>query len=187
MTEITIQSDKTGALGKVLGSDGRMNVSSRSDGRGYYNSRDSGQTYSLVFSHPLSAAGQYSMYFKNNSTTKDFILTDIDIHSDLGARLKLWFVTGTAGDGVAVVPTNLNRGSNNDADATALEDGAGTAISGLTGDAMIDFMSVPADGSETLLMHDRVRLGQGDAIAIEMDEATSGTPDVWGTMFGYFE
>ncbi len=187
MTEITYQNDVHGSLQRTQGSDGRLNVSSRTDGRGYYNSRDLGQSYSVSFSHPLSAAGEYSFYFKNNSTSKHFVVSDLDIHSDLGGRFKLWFVTGTGGDGVSVTPTNLNRNSNNDADATVLEDGAGTTISGLTQDGLVDFMGVSADGGDRILVNDRIRLGQGDAIALEMDEATSGTPDVWGTMIGYFE
>lgn len=187
MTEITYQNDQSGSLQRTQGSDGRLNASSRSDGRGYYNSRDQGQMFSVPFTHPLSANGQYTVYFKNNSTTKDFVLSDIEVHSDLGARMKLWFVTGTAGNGVAVIATNLNKNSNNDADATAVEDGGGTAISGLTTDGLIDNMMVGPNGHEALAIGDRIRLGQGDAIAIEMDEAVSGTPDLIGALFGYFE
>jgi hypothetical protein len=187
MTEITYQNDVTGSVQKARGSDGRLNVSSRGDGRAYYNSRDKGQCYSVSFEHPLSAAGEYSLYFQNNSTDKDFVVSGVEIHSDLGARLKVWFVTGTAANGVAVTPVNMNRSSNNDASASVLNDGGGTAISGLTQDGLIDFLGLGPTSGDRLLIEDLVRLGQGDAIAIEMDEAVSGTPDIWGTLSGYFE
>ena len=48
-------------------------------------------------------------------------------------------------------------------------------------------MKVGIDGHEELRLDDRVRLGQNDAIALEVDAVTSGTPLVFGVLFGYFE
>jgi len=181
------EDDVTGYLARVKGSDGRANVSSRSDSRGYYVSRDRQLAFSACFSHPTSAAGQYSFYFKNTSSTKDFVVSTIGLNSDLGAQIKLWRVSGTAANGVTLTPTNENLSSSVTADATCLEDGAGTAISGLTNENLLDYALIPVDGVRELLADDRVRLSQNEAIAIEVDAVTSGTPLVFGRMAGFFE
>ena len=185
--EIGFENDVTGAQSRAKGSDGRLNVSARTDSRGYYISRDAGQAYSSVFSHTASAAGEYSFYFQNTSTTLDFVVSAIGLNSDLGAYCKLFHVTGTVAGGTAITPTNMNKDSNNDAAGTALEHANSTAISGLTTAGIIDYVNIPIQGHEELRLDDRVRLGQNDAIAIEVDAVTSGTPLVFGVMFGYFE
>ena len=185
--EIGFENDVTGAQSRAKGSDGRLNVSSRSDSRGYYVSRDAEQSYSMVFEHTASANGQYSFYVKNTSTTSDFVISAVGVNSDLGANCKLWFVTGTAGDGVTCTPVNTNKSSAKDAELTCLHDGGGTTISGLSTAGVIDYVKVGVDGHEELRLDDRVRLGQNDAIALEVDAVTSGTPLVFGVMFGYFD
>lgn len=185
--EIGFENDVTGAQSRAKGSDGRLNVSSRTDSRGYYISRDSEQAYSIVFSHPTSANGQYSVYIKNTSTSKTFVVSSAGLNSDLGADCKLWFVTGTAANGTSITAVNTNKASAKDAELTVLDDGGGTAISGLTTAGCIDSVKIPIEGHEELRLDDRVRLGQNDAIAIEVDNVTSGTPNVFGVVFGYFE
>ena len=164
----------------------RLNTSSRSDNRAYYNSRDEGQTYSMVYSHPSAADGQYSFYLQNTSTDKTLVVSSIGLNADDLAKFKLCYVTGTAANGVAVVPVNLNRASANDAICTAISDEGGTAISGLTTDGCIDTASVVVNGHEEFRLGDKLRLGQNDAIALEMDAGTS-TPDCYGVVFFYFE
>jgi len=185
--EIQYEDDVLGFLSTVKGSNGRMNSSSRSDSRGYYNSRDVKQTYSFSYDHTASAAGQYSFYFKNTSSTKEFVLSHIGINSDLGGKIKLWRVSGTAGDGVTITPPNSNLSQSQTADATVLHDGGGTAISGLTQVSCLDYLLVGIDGHEEFRTDDRVRLSQNEAIALEVDAVTSGTPHVFGAVFGYFE
>jgi len=186
-TEIQYTSDNTGALEKAKGSDSRINVSSRSDSRSYYNSRDKGQAYSIVFDMQSAAAGEHVAYFVNTSTTGlVFVVDAIGVNSAEASRIKLWFVSGTAAAGNELTPTNLNRNSANAATATAREGGsAATGITGLTEEALIDYAYVQATGHEELRLADRVRLGQNDAIAIEYDEGTTG--DVSGVIFGFFE
>ena len=187
MTEITFQNDKTGALERAHGSDGRLNVSSRSDTHGYYISRAQAQSYSLVCDHTNAAVGEYSMYLQNTSTTGlDLVVSSIGINSTTAAIFKLWFVTGVAGDGATITPTNLNKSSSNDAAATALESAAGTSISNLTTDGIIDVASLSAGAHEELRLGDRLRLGQNDAIAIEFENA-SGTEEGFGVCFFYYE
>jgi hypothetical protein len=187
MARLEYKNDRTRALEEAEGSDGRLNVSSRSDDRSYYNSRDEGQTYSMTFEHPAAADGQYSFYLQNTSTSKALVIASIECNSDNIARLKLWQVTGTAANGVSLIPHNLNFSSSNDALVTALHDGGGTAISGLTAAGIaIDQVSVAANGHENMQLKDRLRLGQNDAVALEMDTGTS-TPLIFGVIFFYFE
>ncbi len=182
------ENDKSGAVESVRGSDNRMNVSARSDQRAYYNSRDEKQCYTMVWSHPAAAAGQYGLYLRNTSGDKEIVISSIGINSDTAdVRIKLHFVTGTAADGVLVTPVNLNKASSNAADAIARDDGAGTTISGLTSAGVIDYLILNADGHEEMRLSDRVRLGQNDAIALELDEGGGGTADVFGVVFFYFE
>jgi len=187
MARIDYKNDRTRASEEAEGSDGRLNVSSRADNRAYYNSRDEGQCYTMTFDHTAAADGQYSFYLQNTSTDKTLVVSSVGVNATNIARLKLWQVTGTAADGVARAPKNTNLTSPNDAAATALHDGGGTPISGLTvsGDE-VDDVQLSANTHEELRLSDRVRLGQNDAIALEMDTGTS-TPGIFGVIFFYFE
>ena len=188
MARIEYKNDVTRSLEEAEGSDGRLNVSSRSDERAYYNSRDEGQTYTMTFDHASAADGQYSFYLQNTSTDKTLVVSSVGLNATNIARLKLWHVTGTAANGVARVPHNTNFASPNDAAAsTALHDGGGTAISGLTtGGIEIDDIQISANGHDEFRLLDRLRLGQNDAIALEMDLGTS-TPTIFGVIFFYYE
>lgn len=185
MARIEYTNDKTKGTEEAQGSDGRLNVSARSDDRAYYNSRDEGQCYTMVFDHQGAVAAEYSAYLKNTSTTKDLVITNITLNAVQAARIKLWFVTGTAAGGTVKTPVNLNKASNNDAAADGRQGDSGDAITGLTTDGQIDFVFVGAAGHEEFHLGDRVRLGQNDAIAIEYDEGTTG--DFGGAIYGYFE
>ena len=95
--EIQYTSDRTGSVEKMQGSDGRANVSSRSDSRGYYNSRDEGQAFAIPFDFQSATAGEYGAYVKNTSSTgKTLVISGIGANSVEASRIKLWFVTGTA-------------------------------------------------------------------------------------------
>ena len=185
--EIQFTSNQTGSLEKMTGSDGRASVSSRTDSRSYYNSRDKGQAYSIPFDFQSATAGEFGGYFKNASTNgKIFVVDSIGVNTVEASRIKLWFVSGTAAGGTNLIPTNLNRASGNAATSTAMEGAsAATGITGLSSDALIDIVYVTATGHEEFRLDDRLRLAQNDAIAIEYDEGTAG--DMSGVIFGYFE
>jgi len=184
---VEFKNDRTRAHEEMEGSDGRANVSSRSDKRSYYNSRDKGQTYSMAFDFQDAAAGEFAAYWKNTSTNGlDLVIDAVGFNCVEAARVKLWFVTGTAAGGTALTPVNLNKNSGNDATATAMEGGsASTGITGLTTDGLIDFAYCGALGHEQFRLNDRVRLGQNDAIAVEYEEGTTG--DCSGVVFGFYE
>ena len=186
MGEINYKNDRTRACEVAEGSDGRLNVSSRSDTRSYYISRDEGGAYSVPFDFQSATAGEFGCYWKNSDTAKTLVIDSIGVNSVEASRVKLWFVTGTAGGGTSLTPTNLNKMSGNASQSISMEGGsASTGITGLTTAELIDFIYVPALGHEEFRLQDRVRLGQNDAIAIEYDEGTTG--DLSGVVFGFFE
>ena len=96
MARIEYVNSVTGSIQEARGTDNRLSVSSRTDSRSYYRSRDDGQAYSLVFDHQSAAAGEYSVYWQNTSTTMALVIDAIGFNAVQNARIKLWEVTGTA-------------------------------------------------------------------------------------------
>ena len=190
--ELLYQDDKTGGDARVRGSDNRLNSSSRSDSRGYYNSRDAGQAYSVVFDFQSAANTEYGAYWQNQHPDGlQLVISAIGVNAAQNARIKLHYVTGTAAGGTSVTPVNENRTSPNVAAAssivTAMEGAsATTGITGLTSIGVQDFVAVLADGHEEFRLDDRVRLGVGDAIALQYFEGAAGG-DFFGVIFGYYE
>ena len=136
-------------------------------------------------------AGEYVAYWRNASSDKILVVSSVGVNALLAARIKLNYVTGTAAGGTELTPVNLNKASSraapDDSVVMAMEGGAAaTGVTGLTADGEIEFLFVGADGHEEFHLSDRVRLGQNDAIGVEVDEIAS-TGDVFGTMFGFYE
>lgn len=182
---IEFRNDVTNAKEDTQGSDGRLNVSSRTDGRRYYNSRDRGQTYSMVWEFATAASTEYAAYLKNTSTDKTLVISSIGLNAEVATRFQLDTVTGTA-VGTAITPFNTNTAAEHAASVTALEGAsAGTGITGLTIDQKIDQAWVQATGHEEFRLNDTVRLKQNQAIAIQTLETAGG--DVAGVIFFYFE
>lgn len=183
---LDFKNDRTRALEEMEGSDGRANVSSRSDSRSYYNSRDRGQTYAIAFDFQSAEPGEFGCYVKNTSSTLDLVVAGIGINAEQNSKIKLHYVTGTAAAGNELTPVNMNSGSNNAADCLVREGGsAATGITGITSAGLLDFAYVVANGHEEFRVQDRLRLGQNDALAIEYDEGTGG--DFSGVLFCFFE
>ena len=192
--KIEFTSDKTGSLEEARGSDRRLNVSSRSDSRSYYNSRDQELMFALTFEMAVPIATEYVAYWRNASPDKTLVISDVGVNVDtvVGARLKLNFVTGVAIEGAELTPVNMNKASSkaapDDAVVMAMQGGTfATGIGGLTADGQIDFIAVELMGHGEFHLNDRVRLGQNDAIGIEVDELDGTAGDVWGAIFGYYE
>jgi hypothetical protein len=181
MTTITFPDDVTGAIQIAHGSDGRLNVSSRSDERIYYNSRDEGQTYIWTSFDSAAAADEYSIYLQNTSTSKNLIIKDIRLSPGVAMTFKIATVTGTAG-GSAITGYNLNRNSGNDASANAWGD---AAVTGLTEAQVITTEMVSALTTKEIDFHDALILGQNDNIAVECDVNAGGL--VYIQIIGYFE
>lgn len=186
MPKIQFKNDNTRALEEAEGSDGRLNTSTRSDSRGYYNSRDKGQMYSMAWDMQDASAGEFVMYLKNTSATLDIVITGVGFNAEQNSKCKMSVVSGTASDGNEITPVNLNLGSNNAADCIAREGGsAANGIAGITEVGLIDLAYVQANGHEEFRISDRLRLVQNTAIAIEYDEGVTG--DCSGVIFFFFE
>jgi hypothetical protein len=189
--KVKFSNDVTNAEEEARGSDGRLNVSSRQDSRAYYNSRDNQLTFSLVFEMSAAATGEYVVYWRNASPDKELVITSAEVFAGEEARAKLWFVTGTAAGGTELTPVNLNKGASraapDDATVMAMEGNASTPISGLSTAGLIDIVGIPgaSDGRE-FHMVDALRLGQGDAIAIEAEDIAT-TIAVYGQITGFYE
>lgn len=99
---------------------GRLNVSSRSDQRIYYISRDDGQSY--VWAPPTynGAAADTVLLVKNNGVIPLYI-HEIWLSSDVDTRWVIHLPTTnvTVAGAATIVGVNLNTGSNNVADAVA--------------------------------------------------------------------
>jgi hypothetical protein len=186
MARIEFKNDKTRAFEETEGSDGRLNVSSRIDSRRYYNSRDEGNVYSFVYNFEAAASTEFAFYIKNISTDKTLVISSVGMNSEVAARLCLNFVTGTAASGTLVTPSNSNKTSPHSASVIAMEGAAAsTGITGLTDVGKIDLAWVQATGHEELRLDDAIRLGQNDAIALNVLETGGG--DVGGVVWFYFE
>ena len=183
--KIQFTSDKTGSEEQMKGSDGRANVSSRSDSRAYYNSRDESEEFSLSWDDASSEAGDFILYWKNADTTgRQLVISIIDFNSENAGSFKLHTVTGTAAAGATVVPFCSNRAAPKSAQAVAME-AAGTPISGLTSVGVHTHVGVGASCGREWDISDTVRIGQDGAIAIEYEQGTTGR--TWGTILAYYE
>lgn len=144
----------------------RLDVSSRSASREYYESRDTGQVYTVISIDATAVANEETMYVQNTSTSKDMIIEKITIGADVLSQWRIKFVTGTAAGGSALTPVNLNKGSSNTAAATCRGDGA---VTGLTDDGDITIIRIDADSHDEIGFDEALRLGQDDAIAVECE------------------
>lgn len=171
----------TGSQVGISPTGNRFNVSSRSDDRIYYISRDNGKAFTAT-STDTAAADEYNFYFKNTSTSEKFYVHSITVGSAAVARFKVATVTGVGGTAGAIAVTNLNVSSPNVAAATCLGNGA---VSDLTEAGVVATASVPLSGSVTIPFFDSFVLGQGDQFAVETDITAGATVHI--TMLGYYD
>ena len=175
MTRIQYINDRSGSFQETHGSDSRLNVSSRSDSRFFYVSRDNGQAYTLRIEDDDAAANDLVAYLRNNSKDKRLYITDIHLNSENAATFKLAFGDSVAPTGTSVSPVNLNRSSSNDADATAFGNGA---VGGVAADTFFATVRVAAGGFEEWGSQDALILGQNDNIVIEYDTGSTGDIEI---------
>ena len=183
MAQIQFPSDVTGAHETMHGSDGRANVSSRTDARVYYNARDIGRVFTMSFDDIDAAAGDYVAYLQNNDTNgRQLVVHKYQFANTVTGAVKVSFVTGTAAGGSTITPVNTNKGSSLSASATAL---GNSALTGLTEAGVIEVIGLPTTGDHTSTADDIIRLGQNDAIAIEWDRGANTILE--GTIVFFYE
>lgn len=151
----------------------RLNVSAKNADRIFYASRDFGSAYNLVAESGSVAAGAYTLYLKNDSSTQNLFVSVIEFHSVEATKWKIWEVSGTAAGGTTNVPAELNIGKSIPAPVTAI-DSSGGAITGLTQVTQLGTHRNEALGDSEMDFGGAMILGPGDAIAIEMDTGTTG-------------
>ena len=113
-------------------------------------------------------AGDTIMLVKNTSSTTNLIIEKILVSSDTTTEIVIHFPKDTTLAGTEVTGVNLNRSSNNTAEAIAYRDETGNTQGNIMGSAMVmanTTVFIPMDGA--------VVLGIGDEIAV--DFVTAGT------------
>ena len=150
----------------------RLNVSAKTGPRYFYASRDFGLGFNAVYDSQTVAAGEYSAYLKNDSTTRNMFINHIEFHAAENVKWKVWEVSGTAASGETVTPANLNLASGIPAEATAMA--GDTAITGLTQVKQIGSHRSEALSDSGMDYEGALILGPGKAIAIEYDTGTTG-------------
>ena len=191
--KIKFSNDVTNAEEEARGSDGRLNVSSRSDARAYYNSRDEGLTFSTVFDMSAVATDEFFAYWRNASPTLTLVITSISVWGGEAMSFKLHFMDAVAATGgTEVVPTNLNAASAksapDDSVVMCMKGATSTPITGTASAALIARVGMPAIQEEAHfdIPGDVIRLGQNNAIGLEAEEVAT-TIDVDAVIIGYYE
>ncbi len=151
--------------------DHRLNSSAKTNPRIYYVSRDNGLAFILTSVDADAVAGDYILYLKNTSATRNIYIKRVAFGAVNAAMWKSWVVTGTAAGSSALSPTNINLTSGRTADATCRGNGA---VSGLTATSLLDVHRTVAAEHDHSQWEDALILGTGDAIAIEYDTGTTG-------------
>ncbi len=143
-------------------------------------SREEQRSFNVVFSGPTMTDGQYVAYIKNTSTTRNMHiwLTRCGAEGTAPIIWKIHSVTGTAANGVAVTPINLNLSSGLTAEATTIGDQGGTAISGLTSEGVVAQFRHANQASFDVPFHGTLILGPGNAIAVEADDGSVTASEV---------
>lgn len=161
-----------------VSSTNRLNVSSKSNPRMYYNSRV-GEAFSFISKYS-AADGDQVIYFRNDNQDKNFVVTGIWVSSDNAGTFDFQKVTGT-GAGTSIDGRQLNFTSGNTANATAL---GNAAVTGLNVEYIFaeircpQTATVPADFSSALI------LGKNNAIAVKYNGTAGNVSVVIG---GHFE
>ena len=190
MSRVHYLNRKDSTPGEARGSDGRVDTSARIDGRRYYNSRDKGETFTLIFSDANCTVGDFSVYLKNTKTDgKHMVISSASINGDTASAFEFNKVSGTPGGGnVVATPFNMNpAGFTNTANvlANTVVDSDASPITGLSSDAIIDNINVVAGGHEEFRFLDSLRIGPDQAIGIRNKIGTGVS--CFGVIFFYFE
>jgi len=150
----------------------RLNVSAKTAPRSFYASRDFGLAYNAVYDEITGAAGDYVMYLKNTSSSRNLFIGHIEFHSVENVKWKVWEVTGTAAAGSTVTPSNFNLQSGIPAEASAMN--GDTPITGLTNAKQLGTHRSQALGDSEMDFQGALLLGPNKAIAVEYDSGVTG-------------
>lgn len=159
----------------------RLNVSSKTNPRTFYASRDEGQTYNAISIDSSADAGDYIWYLKNTSATRNLYIKHLEFHSQNATKWAVYEVTGTP-VGTSITPSNLNLGSSNLAETDCYGNGA---ITGLTNVKLVGTHRNDALGEGEMSYEDALILAPNSAIAVQYVNGTTGEAEIDG--FFHFE
>ena len=191
--KIKFSNDVTNAEEEARGSDGRLNVSSRSDDRAYYNSRDEGLTFSVVHTMASVATDEFFSYWRNASADKTLVIRSVTVWGGEPMSFKLHLMdTVAATGGTEVVPSNMNgasaKAAPDDSVVMCMQGNATTPITGAASSRLIGRVGMVAVQEESHfdVTGDVIRLGQNNALGIEAEEVAT-VIDVDAMIVGYYE
>jgi len=185
--DLEATSDVTGSKEPIFGSDNRINVSSRSDARSYYNSRDEKQAFSLSWDDASTATGDYVAYWQNtNANGKVLVIEGFELGSQYGSDWQLQEVTGTGGGGSAATAVCLNREAPKSAPANCFTAVSSTVTIGAIS-TILTHPSISARNGRYIELHDKIRLGQNGAVALQCILTDTSPGLTQGTIYGYYE
>ena len=176
---VLLQDGKGRGNSVAVGSSQRLDVSSRSNKRIFYVSRDDGRAFVWTSTFATGTTNVEVIYIKNTSTSRRLYIDSMRYSASGAAVLSVFKHTGTA-SGTTITAENLNFTSSNDAEATALGDSAVTA--GTIGNA-IAFLQVASNADSNRNWNGEIILGEGDSIIITC--STSVTVHIGVT--GFYE
>ena len=161
----------------ITGSDDRINMSSRSNPRAFYNCRDKAELYEWL-SVCDCLAGDYVLFVRNTDDETLYI-DNISLGTDSNNLFYVHNVTGNA-TGSTIIGSNPNLSSDNEPTGAFKGNGAVTGISSA-------FKSRPkrvaANTSGDLSIQGCIILSTGDAIAVQATQAAR----VEVAITGYYE
>jgi hypothetical protein len=160
---------------QASGSDRRINVSSRTDARSFYVSRDTGQAYVLHISDPAAAAGDIVAFLRNTSTTLTMFIRKIEVSAAEQVKWKIAYGDSATPTGTQVTPVNLNSNSPHAADVVAYGNGAVGGIAAAT-EFATSYSLADTQHHEDFL--DMLMLGQNDSLTVEYAVGTGGIADI---------
>ena len=159
----------------------RLDVSSRSDARIYYISRDNGDAYTWSSGTYDAAAGDTILLVKNTSTTQRLHIKKISLSADVESRVVIHVPTSeVTPTGTAITGVNLNSTSGNSAAATAIRDETNNSQGNILWSGEIQAAIAPYEVN----FEDAVILGQNDSIGVDY-VADAGACDV--VITGFYE
>ena len=186
MATLDFRDEVTNSKSQMGGSDERGNVSSRSDSREYYASRDNRKSFVLRWNDASTAAGDYVAYIQNDSDTDIMVISHASLNAELDTTFQFEEVSGTATGGTSSTLVCNNRANPRVAQATARTADT-TTVAGLTTVVDMDSANCKAGGHEELRTGDVIRIGGGQAIALKAPVVASGPSITAGALFVFFE
>lgn len=160
----------------------RLNVSSKSNPRLFYISRDDELAFVVTSVDAGPSAGDVILYIKNSSPTRNLFVDQITVSADTASLWKAWTVTGTAAGSTALTSTNLNLGSSLASEELSRGDGA---ITGLTLGEILGVTRNTAGSHASFDFRGGLLLGPNKALGVEYDTGSSTAAEV--VMVYHFE